>query len=83
MPAVASPLPIVRDHSGEYGDEGDQPFRDGAAGTIRSVFGDYQAAFLTSGALCLVTAAIVLQIGRAPSRMSEGPDELAVEPAVG
>lgn len=40
------------------------------AGTIRSVIGDYQPAFLTSGALCLVTAAMVLQIGngRAASR---------------
>lgn len=34
------------------------------AGTIRSVIGDYQPAFLTSGAFCLVTAAMVLQISR-------------------
>ncbi|WP_406696514.1 MFS transporter [Singulisphaera sp. Ch08] len=34
------------------------------AGTIRSVIGDYQPAFLTSGGLCLVTAAMVLQIGQ-------------------
>jgi hypothetical protein len=31
---------------------------------VRSWSGSYERAFLTSGALCLVAAAIVLQIGR-------------------
>jgi predicted MFS family arabinose efflux permease len=38
------------------------------AGAIRSWMGDYQRAFLTSGALCLITAAMVLQIGSRPAK---------------
>lgn len=41
------------------------------AGSVRTWFGDYEKAFLTSGALCLLTAAIVLQIGR--SRTGSAP----------
>lgn len=33
------------------------------AGSVRTWMGDYEKAFLTSGALCLITAAMVLQIG--------------------
>ena len=36
------------------------------AGKIRDVTGSYQAAFVISGALCLVAAAGVLRIGREP-----------------
>jgi sugar phosphate permease len=43
------------------------------AGAVRSWMGDYQRAFLTSGALCLITAAMVLQIGRPP--VKEAGDE--------
>jgi len=51
------------------------------AGTIRAVVGDYQPAFLTSGALCLATAALVLQIGhQAKSEVSDA-EENQVEPA--
>jgi sugar phosphate permease len=53
------------------------------AGTIRSLVGDYQPAFLTAGALCLATAAMVLQIGRAPARTPEIAGEPGIEPAVG
>jgi hypothetical protein len=35
-----------------------------AAGAVRTVFGDYQLAFLTSGLLCLVAAGLVLRIAR-------------------
>lgn len=38
------------------------------AGSVRSWFGNYDKAFLTSGALCLLTAAIVLQIGRSRAK---------------
>jgi MFS family permease len=41
------------------------------AGSIRTWFGDYEKAFLTSGALCLLSAAMVLQIGRARTRPAE------------
>jgi MFS family permease len=37
-----------------------------AAGAVRTWFGDYQLAFMTSGLLCLVAAGIVVRIGRAP-----------------
>jgi sugar phosphate permease len=43
------------------------------AGTVRTWFGDYEKAFLTSGALCLLTAAIVLQIGRARTGRVDSP----------
>jgi sugar phosphate permease len=52
------------------------------AGTIRSVVGDYQPAFLTSGALCLVTAAMVLQIGRAPAQRVSAVEEEGAGTAV-
>ncbi|HEY4260636.1 MAG TPA: MFS transporter [Schlesneria sp.] len=48
-----------------------------AAGALRTWSGSYERAFLTSGALCLVAAAIVLQIGRS-KLVTEG----AVEPDV-
>jgi sugar phosphate permease len=56
------------------------------AGAIRSWSGDYQRAFLTSGALCLITAAFVLQIGRTrpePSRAGVGPIDSPLEPVIG
>ena len=48
-----------------------------AAGALRTWSGSYERAFLTSGALCLVAAAIVLQIGR-----SKLVTESVVEPDV-
>lgn len=54
------------------------------AGAVRAWTGDYQRAFLTSGALCLLTAAFVLQIGRARQTVDEGNAlDPAPEPAVG
>ncbi len=57
-----------------------------AAGALRTWSGSYERAFLTSGALCLIAAAIVLQIGRS-KRMTESLTEpevaggsLALEP---
>lgn len=44
------------------------------AGGVRSWFGDYDKAFLTSGALCLLTAAIVLQIGRSRTIAADSTD---------
>lgn len=41
------------------------------AGSMRTWLGNYDKAFLTSGALCLLTAAMVLQIGR--SKKAIGP----------
>jgi sugar phosphate permease len=38
-----------------------------AAGWIRTTFGDYQAAFWISGALCLVAALLALSVGRRSS----------------
>src|SRR6266851_4928640 len=35
-----------------------------AAGAVRTYFGDYQLAFMTSGLLCLVAAGLVLRIAR-------------------
>jgi MFS family permease len=35
-----------------------------AAGAVRTYFGDYQLAFMTSGLLCLLAAGLVLRIGR-------------------
>ena len=40
------------------------------AGVVRSWLGDYQRAFLFSGCLCLVTAALVLRIGKSRVRVS-------------
>jgi sugar phosphate permease len=55
------------------------------AGFVRTWLGDYQRAFLTSGALCLVTAAMVLQIGRreAETVPGESNDLGLAEPATG
>ncbi|MFI5283630.1 MAG: MFS transporter [Candidatus Dormibacterales bacterium] len=36
-----------------------------AAGAVRTYFGDYQLAFMSSGLLCLIAAGLVLRIGRA------------------
>jgi len=44
------------------------------AGAIRSWTGDYQRAFLTSGALCLATAAMVLQIRGGARGAEANPD---------
>jgi sugar phosphate permease len=54
------------------------------AGAVRSWMGDYDRAFITSGALCLMTAAMVLQIGRG-REPEEAIDagETQVEPAIG
>jgi sugar phosphate permease len=38
------------------------------AGVMHSWFGDYQAAFMTSGMLCLAASCIVVRIGRSPAR---------------
>ena len=35
------------------------------AGALRTWFGDYQLAFMTSGALCLLAAGLVVRINRA------------------
>jgi sugar phosphate permease len=35
-----------------------------AAGAVRTFFGDYQLAFMSSGLLCLVAAGLVLRIAR-------------------
>jgi hypothetical protein len=35
-----------------------------AAGAVRTFFGDYQLAFLSSGLLCLIAAGLVLRIAR-------------------
>jgi sugar phosphate permease len=41
------------------------------AGAVRTFFGDYQLAFMSSGLLCLIAAGLVLRIARA--RPAEGP----------
>ena len=49
-----------------------------AAGAVRTVFGDYQLAFMSSGLLCLVAAGLVLRIAREkPGRVE------VIEPGVG
>ena len=49
-----------------------------AAGAVRTVFGDYQLAFMSSGLLCLLAAGLVLRIAREkPGRVE------VVEPGVG
>ena len=54
------------------------------AGAVRSWVGDYQRAFLTSGALCLITAAMVLQIGRRPVQTaSDDFDQLGLPADLG
>jgi MFS family permease len=49
-----------------------------AAGAVRTFFGDYQIAFMSSGLLCLVAAGLVLRI----ARERPGP-ELVPEPGIG
>jgi len=44
-----------------------------AAGAVRTWFGDYQLAFMTSGLLCLLAAGLVIRIGRAPSKEVAAP----------
>jgi len=49
-----------------------------AAGAVRTFFGDYQLAFMTSGLLCLVAAGLVLRIAR------ERPGPVVIrEPGIG
>jgi MFS family permease len=43
------------------------------AGWIRTTLGDYQLAFWGSGTLCLLAAALALQVGRRPARLVEAP----------
>ena len=40
------------------------------AGWIRTTLGDYHLAFWSSGALCLLAAALALQVGRQPARLA-------------
>jgi sugar phosphate permease len=40
-----------------------------AAGAVRTFFGDYQLAFMSSGLLCLVAAGLVLRIARSRPQM--------------
>jgi MFS family permease len=40
------------------------------AGWIRTTLGDYHLAFWSSGALCLLAAALALQVGRRPARVA-------------
>jgi hypothetical protein len=42
---------------------------------VRTYFGDYQIAFMTSGLLCLLAAGLVVRIRRA-----RGPETVAVPP---
>jgi MFS family permease len=49
-----------------------------AAGAVRTFFGDYQIAFMSSGLLCLVAAGMVLRIARSRT----GPMEV-LEPGIG
>jgi predicted MFS family arabinose efflux permease len=44
-----------------------------SAGWIRTSLGDYQLAFWGSGGLCLVAAALALQVGRRPARIAGSP----------
>jgi sugar phosphate permease len=49
-----------------------------AAGAVRTFFGDYQLAFMSSGLLCLIAAGLVLRIAR------QRPEKVeVVEPGVG
>ena len=53
-----------------------------AAGAVRTFFGDYQIAFMSSGLLCLVAAGLVLRIGRArPAAVEVIEPGVAVEAA--
>ena len=56
------------------------------AGSIRAIVGDYRPAFLTAGAFCLATAALVLQIS-GPKRKTErsptvGGEDIQLDPAL-
>jgi MFS family permease len=44
-----------------------------SAGWVRTALGDYQLAFWGSGGLCLVAAALALQVGRRPARVAGTP----------
>jgi predicted MFS family arabinose efflux permease len=46
-----------------------------AAGAVRTYFGDYQLAFMTSGLLCLLAAGLVIRISRA-----RGSESVVVAP---
>jgi sugar phosphate permease len=51
-----------------------------AAGAVRTFFGDYQIAFMSSGLLCLVAAGLVLRIARErPGRVAVPESGLGVE----
>jgi sugar phosphate permease len=52
-----------------------------AAGAVRTFFGDYQIAFMSSGLLCLLAAGLVLRIARErPGRVEvEAPERVRVE----
>ncbi len=53
------------------------------AGSIRSIVGDYQPAFLTAGAFCLAIAALVLQIsGPKPKNQASDDRDFDFEPAI-
>ena len=53
-----------------------------AAGAVRTFFGDYQIAFMSSGLLCLVAAGLVLRIGRTrPAEVEVVEPGVAVEAA--
>ncbi|QEH36631.1 Oxalate:formate antiporter [Aquisphaera giovannonii] len=54
------------------------------AGAVRTWMGDYERAFLTSGALCLITAGFVLRIGRdSPPESEPVPGDVQLEPSLG
>jgi MFS family permease len=45
-----------------------------AAGAVRTYFGDYQLAFMSSGLLCLLAAGLVLRIGRENRAPAQTPE---------
>jgi sugar phosphate permease len=50
-----------------------------AAGAVRTFFGDYQIAFMSSGLLCLLAAGLVLRIARERPGRVEIPERARVE----
>ena len=50
-----------------------------AAGAVRTFFGDYQIAFMSSGLLCLLAAGLVLRIARERPGPVEVPDHIGDE----
>jgi len=48
-----------------------------SAGWIRTALGDYRLAFWGSGGLCLLAAALALQIGKRPARVTGAPARAA------